>query len=178
MDTEEIANLVKGLKLSAEARERVVMITDEEAERGKKRLDRVVVGKIFSRKTVNRETLKVHLQKILRVRERTEIEIVGHNLFVISFSLESDMRNALEEGPWHLFQELMILKQTEPMQTPMDVNFDNITLWIQCHNMPLECMDPTIIGRIGGWIGKVEEVDVGEERLCVGLELRDTSTNR
>lgn len=74
---------------------------------------------------------------------------MGLNLFVISFALESDKRVALEEGPWHFFQDLMILKQTKPMQTPMEVEFKDITMWIQCHNVPFECMNPLIIKRIG-----------------------------
>lgn len=168
MDAEEIAKLVEGLRVSAEARERVVMISSEKAARGQKRIERVVVGKIFSKKTVNRETLRANLPRILRSRGTTEIEIVGHNLFVISFALESDKRVALEEGPWHFFQELMILQQTKAMQTPSEVEFDEISLWVQCHNVPLECMDPEIIRRIGGRIGKVEEVDVGEGGSCLG----------
>lgn len=178
MDAEEIAKLVEGLRVSADARERVVMITNEEAVRGRERIEKVVVGKIFSKKVVNRDTLRQNLPKVLKARASTEIEIVGQNLFVISFALESDKRVALEEGPWHFFQDLMILKQTEAMQTPMEVSFDKITLWVQCHNIPLECMEPGIVSRIGGRVGEVEEVDVGEGGLCVGRFARVRVTRR
>lgn len=139
MDAEEIARLVKDLRVSTGVQGRAVTITNEEVEKGQKRLEKAVVGKIFSRKATNRETLWLNLPRILRSRVRTEIEVVGHNLFVISFALESDKRVALEEGPWHFFQELMFLKQTEAMQTPMEVEFKDISMWVQCHNFPLEC---------------------------------------
>lgn len=178
MDAEEIAKLVEGLRVSTAAREKVVMITEEESVRGQKRLERVVVGKIFSKRSVNRETLRSNLSKILRARGSTEIEMVGHNLFVISFTLEADKRVALEDGPWHFFQELMVLKQTLPMQTLMEVLFDDISIWVQCHNVPIECMDPLIIRRIGEKVGRVEEVDVGEGGLCMGKFARIRVTRR
>lgn len=178
METEEIARLVKGLRLTAEAKETSVMITDAEAERGMSRVEKAVVGKVFTKKYINRETLRQHLLRILRARGRTEIELIGHNRFVVSFVLDSDRKVALEEGPWHFFQDLMILKQSEAMQTPMEVEFNDITLWVQCHNVPIECMDPEIIKRIGGRVGVVEEVDVGEGSLCVGRFARVQVTRR
>lgn len=72
----------------------------------------------------------------------------------------------------------MILKQTKAMQTPMEVEFEDITLWVQCHNVPLECMEPTIIRRIGEQVGKVEELDVGEGGLCVGKFAKVRVTRR
>lgn len=104
--------------------------------------------KNFARKALNSETIKANLPRILRSRGMTEVEIVGHNLFIISFSLDVDKTKALEEGPWHFFQDLMTLKQTKVMQTPFDVSFEDINIWVQCHNVPISCMEPNIIRRI------------------------------
>lgn len=103
MDTEEITSLVSSLKLSSEAQGSAVKLTKEEADRGNKRLEKVVVGKIFARRAVNKEVLKSNMPRILRTRGRVEIEMIGYNLFVVSFSLEADKRLAIEEGPWHFF---------------------------------------------------------------------------
>lgn len=178
MDTEEIAKLVRELKLSKEAKTMTITITPEEEKRGQQRIEKVIVGKIFAKKTVNKETLRKSLPRILRSRGRTKIEMVGHNLFVASFSLATDKRIALEEGPWHYFQDLMILKETDTMQTPADVEFNEITMWVQCHNVPMACMEAGIIRRLGEKVGTVEEVDVGEEGLCLGKFARVRVTRR
>ncbi|KAH6773159.1 hypothetical protein C2S51_011563 [Perilla frutescens var. frutescens] len=53
-------------------------------------------------------------------------------------------------------------------QNPRDVRFDDFSVWIQLHNLPLACMNLDDVGKIGKQVGKVEEVDVGEGGSCVG----------
>lgn len=176
MDAGEIARLIMNLKLSNDAKERAVTIIPEEKDRGKHRIERVVVGKIFARRPINRDTLHFNLPKILRSWGRTEVDIVGHNLFVVSFSLETDKMTTLEEGTWHFYNSLMILKQTEAMQTPTDVVFDEVSMWVQFHNVPLTCMEESIIRRMRERVGRVEEGELNlgkttKAKVCWGIDL-------
>lgn len=168
MDTDKIDRLVNDLKLSNDAKKWDVTITSLKAAQGKKRIEQVIVRKTFAKNIVNHETLRVNLPKVLRSREGVELEVVGHNIFVVSFSLAADKITALEKWPWHYFYDLLIIKKTDTMQTPMEVNFNEVALWVKCHNVPLACMEPRIIRRVWEKVGWLEDVDIGERELCVG----------
>lgn len=168
MDPEEIIKRVSDLRLSTEARARTVTLTATETARGEDRAAKLIMGKIFAERQVNRENLKAQLPRILRIRGSFEVEIVGHNLFTLSLDLESDRSRVLTEGPWHFFQDLMLFKKVSSMQTATNIEFDEITMWVQCHNVPLVCMDPLIIRRVGEKIGQVLEVDTDGGDSCVG----------
>lgn len=46
--------------------------------------------------------------------------------------------------------------------------FDEMSIWVQCHNIPLAFMHAPIIHSIGEHIGRVLEVEVGVEGRCKG----------
>lgn len=69
---------------------------------------------------------------------------------------------AISDGPWYFFKSLVIFKQIDGLQNPSDVLFDEITLWIQCHNLPVTFMHPYILRSIGDTLGKIEDIDLGE----------------
>lgn len=168
MDPEEVARLVADLKLSAEAKVTTINITKEVAESNKNRMRKLLVGKIFDNKVVNKETLRLQVPRILQCQRSPEIEIVGDNRFVAVFAIEEDKKHALVDGPWHFFNSLMSFKAPQGLQDPSEVKFEEITLWAQCHNLPVACMNPMVVRKIGEQIGKVEEIDTGEGGHCLG----------
>lgn len=52
------------------------------------------------------------------------------------------------------------------------MEFDEVNLWIQLHNLPIVCMHPKAVTEIGMQVGKVIEVDVGEGGRCLGKYAR------
>lgn len=172
MDPTEIANLVEKFKLTAEATEDGVNLTPNLVALTHERAAKCLVGKIFASRVVNREALRAQLPQILQIRSDFEIEIVGDNLFLIAFSSPADRRHTLLHGPWHFFQSLLLFKEPKGFQKPSEVCFDEFSIWIQCHNVPISCMDPIIIRKIGEKLGRVEEVDMGEGGSCMGMYAR------
>ncbi|KAL6549237.1 hypothetical protein OROHE_009082 [Orobanche hederae] len=172
MEPTEIANLVDKLKLVAEAKEDGVDLTPNLVALTHERAVKCLVGKIFASRVVNREALRTHRPQILQIRSDFEIEIVGDNLFLIAFSSLADRRHTLFHGPWHFFQSLLLFKEPKGFQKPSEVCFDEFSIWVQCHNIPISCMDPVIIRKIGEKLGRVEEVDMGEGGSCMGMYAR------
>lgn len=172
MDPLEMARLVAELNLSTEANDSAINVAKELSLLKKTNVERCLVGKIFAAKQVNRETLRTQLPRIIQNKRPVDIEVVGENIFVILFTSEQDRGHALESGPWHFFQSLLVFKTIEGMQNPSDIVFDDFTVWVQCHNLPIKCMHPSVIKRIGEQIGKVEEVDIGEGGWCLGKYAR------
>lgn len=50
--------------------------------------------------------------------------------------------------------------------------FEEMPIWIQCHNVPLAFMHSDIIRNIGSKIGRVLEVDEGDDGHCAGRFVR------
>ncbi|XP_057808786.1 uncharacterized protein LOC131023260 [Salvia miltiorrhiza] len=172
MDPEEIVKRVAELKLSSEAKDKRVTLTASDAVDGKSRARKIILGKIFSERLVNREALRENLPSVFRPRGTMEKELVGRNIFAATFDLESDREHILTEGPWHYFNELMILQETDTKSTAANAEFDKITLWVQLHNMPITCMEASVVRRIGEQIGRVIEVDCGAGGMCLGRYAR------
>lgn len=164
------------MKLSADVGEAVVSVPDPTLTAGEggisTKFDRFVVGKIFASRVVNRETLRLQLPRILQTRGDPDIEIVGDNLFVVVFANDRDRRHALLDGPWHFFDSLMMFEEPKGLEKPSDVVFSKFTTWIQCHNLPLVCMNPIMVRRIAEHVGNVEEIDTGDGGNCLGQYAR------
>lgn len=50
--------------------------------------------------------------------------------------------------------------------------FEEIPIWVQCHNVPIAFMHEDIIRHVGSQIGRVLEVEAGEEKKCSGRYAR------
>lgn len=124
MDPAEIARLVEELKLSNEAKEGQVELSLNLTAITHDRANKCLVGKIFAMRVVNREALRSQLPKILQARRDIEVEIVGDNMFVVSFSSQTERRNTLLNGPWHLSNSIMLSKEVQGLQKPSEVCFD------------------------------------------------------
>lgn len=172
MDPTEIARLVSEFKRSSKEDHTVVKISKASTEAGKENLARSLVGKVFSNRAINRDTLRIQLPKILQTKETVDIKIVGDNRFVVVFGSDADKRHALEDRPWHFFQNFMLFREAKGIQNPIDVDFDTFAIWVQLHNLPLACKHPRIVEEIGSQIGIVEEIDVGEGGRCLGKYAR------
>lgn len=168
MDPAEIARIVQELKETAVADEVVVTLPTDFDQIGQEKLNRSLVGKIFDTRAPNRDTLRIQLPKILMTRRGIDVEIIGDNLFLVTFASSDDLRRTLSDGPWHYFQSLMLFKAPQGLQNPADIIFDELVIWVQCHNLPIKCMHPPTVRRIGEQVGRVVEVDIGEGGGCVG----------
>lgn len=91
------------------------------------------------------------------------IEDIGVNLFLLDLVLDIDRLRAMLDGPWSFFKDLVVFKAPVGLQRTVDMVFDEMTIWVQLHNVPLAFMIVPIIQSIGGKLGKVLEVEIGED---------------
>ncbi|KAH6827267.1 hypothetical protein C2S53_001846 [Perilla frutescens var. hirtella] len=167
MDPNDMARLVEELKISHETTTTTIHVAISGSSNTSRDLRRSLVGKIFSVKMVNCETLRTQVPRILQLRRQVDIEIVRDNISVIRYGLEEDRRFALHEGPWHFFNSLMVFKASPGFQNPMDVHFDAFSVWVQLHTLPLACMTLDTVRTIGEHVERIEEVDLGEGESCI-----------
>lgn len=178
MDPDDIAKLVSVMKLSNEKEGNTVNLSADLIHEGKGRQERCLIGKVFSSKAVNRDIFRTHMPRILQAQKQIEIEAAGDNIFIFEFKSPIDRRRALFDGPWHFFKNLVLFQEPSGFQNASEVLFDEFSLWVQLHNLPVAFMHPNILRRLGEQIGKVEEVDVGEGGCYLGRFARIRVTRK
>lgn len=172
MDSKEIAKRVASLRLTSSVMEDPILISEDLSSLGQKRLDSCLVAKVFSAKTVNRETFRSQMPRILQSKKAMKIEVIGENIFILDFESMVNRRYALKEGPWNFFKDLVIFKVPNGFQQAAEIVFDELPIWVQFHNLPLAYMHATILKNVGSRLGKVLEIEGSEDGSCAGKYAR------
>ncbi|KAL5761429.1 hypothetical protein ACOSP7_017693 [Xanthoceras sorbifolium] len=110
MDAEEISKLCESLTLSEEDGP-VLNVSGETQREGVRGLNHILVGKILSRKKVNREAFKMVIEQIWNTVRGVEIESVGENMFVFYFRSLEDKISVFSRGPWHFDKCLIVFEE-------------------------------------------------------------------
>lgn len=139
------------------------------AKLGKNRLENCLATKVFSAKAINRDTFRNQMPRIIQASNHVQVELLGKNIFLLEFKSMNDQRKALFERPWNLFKDLVIFKEPTGLKKPLETSFDELTVWVQLHNLSLAFMHPDILRIIGEQIGVVVEVDTDEGNTCVEI---------
>ncbi|XP_075499819.1 uncharacterized protein LOC142538372 [Primulina tabacum] len=171
MDPEEIARCVRSMQISSNNKKDPIVLPEDLASIGKNRLDSCLVCKIFSSKAVNRETFRVQMPRILQAKKPIQIEVIGENIFLFHFASLIDRGHSILDGPWSFFKDMVIFDgeiqadntQQRRLQKAVDLVFEEISVWVQCHNVPLVFMQSAILRNLGSKLGTVMEVDEGDE---------------
>ncbi|XVE62457.1 hypothetical protein DITRI_Ditri06bG0119600 [Diplodiscus trichospermus] len=82
------------------------------------------------------------------------------NLFIIKFSRSEACDKALEEGPWHIQNQPLILRKWEPRMTKLQFDMSKIPIyWIQLENVPLELFTRKGLSYIASAVGRAFYMD-------------------
>lgn len=168
MNYEEIARRVSSLKLSSDKDKEAITIPEELASLGQNRLESCLVANILSPKAVNSDIFRTHMPRILQAKKLVRIEVIVENIFLLDFTSDLDRRHALSDGPWSFFKDLVVFTISKGLQKSADMVFEEIRIWVKCHNVPIAFMHSAIIRNIGMKIGRVLEVDAGDDGHCSG----------
>lgn len=66
----------------------------------------------------------------------------------------------------------MVIKEPEGLDEPRSMKFEESSIWVQCHNVPIAFLTRNILEKIGSKIGKVEEIDEGDSGSYLGRFVR------
>ena len=140
-------------------------------EHGGVELNRCLVCKVLSMELVNTELVRQHFSRIPQLIRGVNIELVGEISFLLEFSSMMNRKRVLRDGPWNLFKNLVISKEVGKARRDIDIQFFEVALWVQIHNVPLAYMNHESARFIGSNIGLVIEMDVGDNGECWGKYL-------
>ncbi|XP_073017758.1 uncharacterized protein [Primulina eburnea] len=173
MDPDKVVRLVTALKLSSSPnKDPPITFEADSLLIGEQRIGRCLVAKVFSSKAVNHEAFVNQIPRILQATKHIEIGVLGDNLFLLDFKSIQDKKRALYGGPWNLFRDLIIFREPSGMQTPNMMSFTEISIWIQCYNLPLIFLHKDFLEKLGNHLGVVEEIDTKENGFAMGRYAR------
>ena len=130
------------------------------------------VGKVLAEKLVSPETLEKTLGRVWCPIKGVLCKDLGENHFLFTFLQASGKRRALEDGPWMISKDLVVMAEFDESKTLEDMEFHLIPIWVRVSNLPFGMMDRETGKTLGEKIGFFKEVDVGEDGTAVGRVLR------
>ena len=92
-------------------------------------------------------------------------------MFLISFNQAAGERKALEDGPWMISKELLVLADFDKTKSLEEIDFSYTPIWIRVERLPLGLMNRAAARTIGNDIGEFLEVDDGGDEMVAGRSL-------
>ncbi|KAL5745637.1 hypothetical protein ACOSP7_026783 [Xanthoceras sorbifolium] len=164
MATDEILRLCEALSLSEEDGPVLDIAGDVQAD-GIKSVEHYLVGKILSRRKVNREAFRGTIEQIWGTVDRIEIEMVGNNVFVFHFQSLEDKAMVWSRGPWHFDKNLIVLEKPVGPGAISQLRFQFSEFWIHIYTIPLACMNYKVARLIAEEVGTIVDFPMDSKDL-------------
>ncbi|KAK7849547.1 uncharacterized protein LOC112014935 [Quercus suber] len=84
---------------------------------------------------------------------------IGKGLFQSKFSIESQIKWVLDNGPWSFKNQLLVLRRWEKGMTPKSVTFTTVPMWVQIWGLPFDFINEEAGSDIVSGLGRVVVVD-------------------
>ena len=106
------------------------------------------------------------------------IRPAGLNLFIIQLPNTATRDKVLEEGPWHIQNQPLIVRKWVPGLAELQFKMVKLPLWIHLHKVPLELFTQKGLSYIASGIGSpmyMDKITASQQRLsfakiCVEVE--------
>jgi len=130
------------------------------------------MGKVLTDWLIVPETLERFLGKVWCPIKGVTCKDLGENHFLFTFLQSLGKRRALEDGPWMISKDLVVMADFDETKTLEEMYFNHVPIWVRVSNLPLGMLDEETGAILGDKIGMFREVDVGDDGLAVGKVLR------
>jgi hypothetical protein len=130
------------------------------------------VGKVCSTRRLVISALERAMHKAWGLRHVAQFKDIGDNRFMVRFNSEGDWKHVMRNGPWQFDFNAVLLKEYDGVTRPSDMVFETLDIHSRVLDLPMDMMNRTYGELIGGWIGKYISVDVDEEGMAWGEDLR------
>lgn len=136
----------------------LLVVEDEEAE-GEESIQRSLAGKLWTENPFNARAFKQTIVDAWRLKKLVEVQELGKNLFLFTFSSKRDLENVFNSGPWNFDRHLVVLKRITGIEQPSEMALDSTALWARVYDLPLRLRTENMAKRLGDLIRKFEEAD-------------------
>jgi hypothetical protein len=112
------------------------------------------------------------MQRAWGLHGPAQFKDIGDNRFVVRFTSEGDWNHVLKSGPWQFDFSVVLLKEFDGATRPSDLVFDELDIWVRVVDLLMDYMNSAYGEIIGSWIGRFISVEVDEDGMAWGKDLR------
>ncbi|KAL0007688.1 hypothetical protein SO802_009190 [Lithocarpus litseifolius] len=136
------------------------MVRSEHREKTLEEWSLSLLGRFHTTKLINFRAAENHLRCVWKMGwNDLKITDVGDGLFRFKFSMKSQLKWVINNGPWSLNNHILLLRRWEKGMTAFSVNFQTVPMWVQVWGLPFDLIIKEAGRDIGQGIGRVIEVD-------------------
>ncbi|KAF7152826.1 hypothetical protein RHSIM_Rhsim01G0110700 [Rhododendron simsii] len=127
-----------------------------------------LVGRILSPKALNPLAVSNVFTSVWKTRASFSVVPWQNNTFLFRFEDGEDRDSILQEGPWSIMNNLLILNPLQEGGAISDMEFEYCPFWIQVHGLPLEKMTRANAEIIGRRFGELLAVETSMDGMLLG----------
>ncbi|XP_075660642.1 uncharacterized protein LOC142630535 [Castanea sativa] len=99
-----------------------------------------LLGRFLTNRSFNQHAAKALRRSMWKMGSDVRIVDVGDGIFQFKFSMESQLKWVLDNGPWSFEDHPLVLCRWERGMTANSVHFTSITMWIQIWGLPFDLL--------------------------------------
>lgn len=122
-----------------------------------------ILARFYSLRTPNQVALFDDMRRAWRLRADMSYKSLRDNMFIITFSVEGDYDFVIKGGPWIHRGDALLVASFDGITCPSNVPLDVVPIWVRIYDLPLVLMTKVRGEMFGSKLGKVREVDVGDD---------------
>uniref|UniRef100_A0A7N2LLI2 DUF4283 domain-containing protein n=1 Tax=Quercus lobata TaxID=97700 RepID=A0A7N2LLI2_QUELO len=116
----------------------------------------IIAAQFLTKWALNMEEIAKTFKPLWRVDNGFTVSKEGSHKVLVVFDNKEDVDRILSSEPWSFEKNLVVLDRFE-RQTPLDdLKFDNMTFWVQEHNIPIGYRSKSVAEDICEAIGRVD----------------------
>lgn len=127
-----------------------------------------LVGRILSPKTINPIAITNVVTSVWKMRAPFSVAPWQNNTLLFRFEDGEDKESILQEGPWSIMNNLLILNPLKEDGVIFDMEFEHCPFWVQIHGLPLGKMTRANAETIGKRFGKLLAVETSTDGMLLG----------
>ena len=118
-----------------------------------------LIGRFLTDKPINFVAMKNTMASIWEPRKGIAVTEVGAGRYLFQFFHEFDVITVLNNGPWTFNQHILVVRRLLETDQADRVPLNQVTLWVQIHNLPVGFHSLKIVKDIGDYVGQFLESD-------------------
>ena len=131
-----------------------------------------LAGKFFTKRVLNVEAVARTFKPLWKLVGELKIRDSGDNVLVFEFEDVMDLERVLEYEPWSYNKSLMAFQRVYDVEQIPHLVYNQVTFWVQLHNIPLKNLNHETGEAIARAIGTVIQVANPEDDSAGGEFLR------
>ena len=131
-----------------------------------------LVGKFLTKRVLNVEAVACTFKPLWKPVGELKIRDIGDDILLFEFEDALDQERVLEYESWSYDKSLVVFKKAIDIESIQHLDFDQVTFWVQIHNIPEKNLNHETGEAIGKTIGDVLQVADAKDDETSGEFLR------